>query len=81
MNIANYKGFTLFEHNEVALDVPSTFEEKAEWSDFPYRRVWISEIELAKIVYVEGDIFVSLYDTEEEFKQSLESDEAFYSVY
>lgn len=77
----DYKAFTLFEHDEVAMDVPSTFEEKTEWSDFPYRRVWISEVELAKITYVEGDIFVSLYDTKEEFKQSLEADEAFYSVY
>ncbi|MFC7443440.1 hypothetical protein [Laceyella putida] len=73
-----YKGFTLFKGYEVEQDIPVLFEEKVEWADGGHRRVWVSEVDLAKIVYVEGDIYVTVYKDESEYNEGLNESEEFY---
>jgi hypothetical protein len=73
-----FEGFTLFQSDEVAMDIPFLFEEKTEFAIGKHLRIWVSEAELAEIVFVEGDIFVTIYKDEKEFRKAMEKAEETY---
>ncbi len=64
---------------DLARDLPSDFVEKTEWADGLARRVWIkSTPDYATITYCEGDVAISVHDTEETFKVELDRAAAYY---
>lgn len=55
--------------------------EVDEWADWPYRRVWRVDGELALVTYCEGDVSVVIARSPEGYEALRESAQAFYATH
>ena len=60
------------------LRIPDGFDEYENWSDGDYRRVWVSDTEMAIFTYCEGDLSLEVLETERQFRASLRKAGEFY---
>jgi len=58
--------------------LPPSFSEKEEWSQYPFRVVWISDEEWSTVTYCEGDLAVTLHPRRASFLLELEYSEEHY---
>ena len=58
--------------------LPVSFVEKEEWSEYPYRVVWISDEEWSTVTYCESDVTVTLHPRKASFLTELEYSEEHY---
>ncbi|MFW6026038.1 MAG: hypothetical protein ACOCRX_06820 [Candidatus Woesearchaeota archaeon] len=75
--IADRPGFSLPYEREKAL-IFSGWQEKVEWADRQYRRVFVHYEANAIFTYCEGDIYLRSFDNEKDFEKELESIEKYY---
>lgn len=73
----NYRGFCPL-HDYTMIKVPENFKIVSHWCYYPYRVVWVNEKELSVLTYVEGDLFLSVFKTQEAFKNDIVRSEEFY---
>ena len=74
-----YKGFTLRGYNSIK--TPENFKINYNWSDFPYRVVWVNEKELSVLTFTEGDITLNVFKSEAAYNEYIQEAEEFYKLY
>ncbi len=72
-----YRSFTM----QGAWSLPRLkgFVEVEDWQDAHYRRVWVSDDDLAIVTYCEGDITVQLFERKVTYDVALEYASNFYA--
>lgn len=72
-----YRSFTL--QGGWSLPKLEGFVEVEKWEDAPYRRVWVSDEDLAIATYCEGDITVQVFAREISYSLALQYASEFYA--
>lgn len=70
-------GLTMSEAHE--LRIPRGFEDVPEWSDGPYRNVWINPQQWTTITYCEGDVTVMQHTDKTAYDEDIVNAEEFYN--
>jgi len=73
-----YRGFTP-DIDTLWKALPQSFQQREEWSEYPYRIIWISEEEFSTCTYRDGEVTITLHPRKASFLLELQYTEDHYN--